>query len=79
MRVTGTYVTSTTLGESVRAFVPHALPPAEPELDVACYSELNRTPELALARLAGVAGLVPSIDWVLYGAIRKEALLTSQM
>lgn len=79
MRVTGTYVTSTTLGESVRAFVPHALPPAEPELDVACYSELNRTAELALARLAGVAGLVPSIDWLLYSAIRKEALLTSQI
>lgn len=79
MRVTGTYITSTTLGESVRAFVPHALPPAEPELDVACYAELNRTAELALARLAGVAGLVPSIDWLLYSAIRKEALLTSQI
>lgn len=79
MRVTGTYVTSTTLGESVRAFVPHALPPAEPELDVACYAELNRKAELALARLAGVAGLVPSIDWLLYSAIRKEALLTSQI
>jgi Fic family protein len=79
MRVTGTYVTSTTLGESVRAFVPHALPPAEPELDVACYAERNRTAELALARLAGVAGLVPSIDWLVYSAIRKEALLTSQI
>ena len=79
MRITGTYVTSTTLGESVRAFVPHALPPAEPELDAACYFELNRTAELALARLAGVAGLVPSIDWLLYSAIRKEALLTSQI
>ena len=79
MRVTGTYVTSTTLGESVRAFVPHALPPAEPELDAACYAGLNRTAELALARLAGVAGLVPSIDWLLYSAIRKEALLTSQI
>jgi Fic family protein len=63
----------------VRAFVPHALPPAEPELDAACYAELNRTAELALARLAGVAGLVPSIDWLLYSAIRKEALLTSQI
>lgn len=79
MRVTGTYVTSTTLGESVRAFVPHALPPTEPELNAACYSELNRTAELALARLAGVAGLAPSIDWLLYSAIRKEALLTSQI
>ena len=34
---------------------------------------------LALARLAGVLGLVPSVDWLLYSAIRKEALLTSQI
>ncbi len=79
MRVTGSYVTSTTLGESVRAFVPHALPPAAPVLDASSYVELNRTAELSLARLQGVAGLVPSIDWLLYSAIRKEALLTSQI
>jgi Fic family protein len=79
MRVTGSYVTSSTLGESVRAFVPHALPPAAPVLDASSYAELNRTAELSLARLQGVAGLVPSIDWLLYSAIRKEALLTSQI
>lgn len=79
MRVTGSYVTSTTLGECVRAFVPHALPPAAPVLDASSYAELNRTAELSLARLQGVAGLVPSIDWLLYSAIRKEALLTSQI
>jgi Fic family protein len=79
MRVTGSYVTSTTLGESVRAFVPHALPPAAPVLNASSYAELNRTAELSLARLQGVAGLVPSIDWLLYSAIRKEALLTSQI
>jgi Fic family protein len=79
MRVTGSYVTSTTLGESVRAFVPHHLPPAAPVLEASSYAELNRTAELSLARLQGVAGLVPSIDWLLYSAIRKEALLTSQI
>jgi hypothetical protein len=26
-----------------------------------------------------VAGLVPSVDWLLYSPIRKEALLTSQI
>jgi hypothetical protein len=31
---------------------------------------------MALARLSGVSGLVPSVDWLLFGAIRKEALLT---
>jgi Fic family protein len=34
---------------------------------------------MALARLSGVSGLVPSVDWLLYSAIRKEALLTSQI
>ena len=79
MRVTGSFVTSTTLGESVRAFVPHHLPPAAPVLEASSYAELNRTAELSLARLQGVAGLVPSIDWLLYSAIRQEALLTSQI
>ena len=79
MRSTGTYAISTTLGESVQAFVPHALPPAKPALAPECFVEANRVAELALARLSGVAGLVPSVDWLLYSAIRKEALLTSQI
>ncbi|MBV2208940.1 MAG: Fic family protein [Thermomonas sp.] len=78
-RTTGTYSISTTLGESVRAFVPHTLPPAEPALSPEVFTDLNRLAELALARLAGVSGLVPSVDWLLYSAIRKEALLTSQI
>ncbi|MDR7926324.1 Fic family protein [Acidithiobacillus thiooxidans] len=78
-RITGTYSISTTLGESVRAFVPHPLPPAEPALPPEVFTDLNRQAELALARLAGVSGLVPSADWLLYSAIRKEALLTSQI
>lgn len=79
MRTTGTYVTTTTLGESVRAFVPHPLPPADPVLAPAAYDTATGRAELALARLSGVAGLVPSVDWLLYSAIRKEALLTSQI
>ena len=79
MRRTGTYATSTTLGEAVQAFVPHALPPSEPALSADCFVAANRAAELALARLASVAGLVPSVDWLLYGAVRKEALLTSQI
>ncbi len=78
-RSTGTYVTTTTLGEAVRAFVPHPLPPADPPLATESFDEPNRAAELALARLTGVAGLVPSVDWLLYSAIRKEALLTSQI
>ena len=78
-RTTGSYVISTTLGESVQAFVPHALPPIDPALDTDAFIEQNRQAELALARLSGVSGLVRSVDWLLYSAIRKEALLTSQI
>lgn len=79
MRSTGTFVTTTTLGESVRAFVPRPLPPARPALAPESYETATRGAELALARLSGVSGLVPSVEWLLYSAIRKEALLTSQI
>lgn len=79
MRTTGTSVATTTLGEAVRAFVPHPLPPADPPLAPESFSAGNHRAEMALARLGGVAGLVPSVDWLLYSAIRKEALLTSQI
>jgi Fic family protein len=79
VRVTGEYVRSTTTGEVVNAFVPHLLPPADPPLSSGSYLPANRDAELALARLTGVSGLVPSVEWLLYGAVRKEALLTSQI
>jgi Fic family protein len=78
-RSTGTYVNTTTQGETVRAFVPLPLPPANPPLSPASFEPANRAAELALARLSAVSGLVPSVDWLLYSAIRKEALLTSQI
>ena len=79
MRSTGTTVKSTTLGEVVRAFVPHPLPPAKPALATESFALVNRSAELALARLSGMTGLVPSVDWLLYSAVRKEALLSSQI
>ena len=79
MRRTGTYAISTTLGEAVQAFVPLPLPPSEPVLAATCFEAGNHAAELALARLSGVSGLVPSVDWLLYSAVRKEALLTSQI
>ena len=78
-RTTGTTIRSSTLGEAVNAFVPYPLPPTGPALEAASFRDANRSAELALARLAGVSGLVPSVDWLLYGAVRKEALLTSQI
>ncbi len=79
MRSTGVEIITSTLGEPVRAFVPHPLPPADPPLAPECFAQRNRAAELALARLSGVSGLVPSVEWLLFGAIRKEALLTSQI
>ncbi len=79
MRSTGSYTTVTTLGEPVRAFVPHALPPARPALSAEAFEAGVSNADTALSRLAGVAGLAPSVEWLLYSAIRKEALLTSQI
>ncbi len=78
-RITGTYATTTTLGEPVKAFVPRALPPSKPALADEVWVERNRAAQTALERLSAVAGLVPSVEWLLYSAIRKEALLTSQI
>jgi len=78
-RITGTYVIGITLGESVRAFVPNALPPFDPVLDSGDWSGLNEAAMVSLQRLSAVAGLVPSVDWLIYSAVRQEALMTSQI
>ncbi|MER3053146.1 Fic family protein [Xanthomonas hortorum] len=78
-RVTGAYAVIKTHDETVRAFVPAPLPPAAPVLDPAAYLERNRLAEVALARLTGMAGLVASSEWLIYSAVRQEALLTSQL
>lgn len=78
-RSTGSFVSSTTQGETVRAFVPHALPPTGPPIAVATYAQANQAAELALARLSAVSGLLPAVEWLPYGTIRKEALLSCQI
>ena len=78
-RITGTYVSSTTLGEVVRSFVPHSLPPQDPALEPELWQHQLRAAGQALTRLSVVTGLVPSVDWLLYSTTRREALLTSQI
>jgi hypothetical protein len=56
-----------------------ALPPDHPALAPETCELPNRAAELALARLSAVSGLVPSVDWLPYSAIHKEALLTFQI
>ncbi|WP_182059099.1 Fic family protein, partial [Pantoea sp. ME81] len=78
-RASGHLITTTSYEETVSAFMPAPLPPTAPELDPASFTELNEKAEKSLARLSGMSGLVSSSEWLVYSAIRKEALLTSQL
>ena len=79
-RQTGQYRITSTLGEEVRAFVPYPLPPVDPPLVLAgVAAELHAAAMTALARLAVAGSMVPSTDWFLYGFVRKEAVVTSQI
>ena len=79
-RITGTYQICGTSDEPVRAFVPHALPPTKPAL---CLDgDLERRHQQAVAaigRLVVAGRMVPSAQWFLYGFVRKEALVSSQI
>lgn len=55
-RSTGSIITTTTSGDSVRAFVPSPLPSDAPPVASESYAAANRAAELALARLNGVSG-----------------------
>ena len=79
-RRTGHYRVSSTSGEEVRAFVPYPLPPADPPLAIDGHAaKLHADAQTALARLAVAGGMVPRTDWFLYGFVRKEAVITSQI
>ncbi len=74
----GSYVSTTTAGETVRAFVPPPLPP-DPSLDLSgLYQHLDRANQ-ALGRLDGLTTLLPDTRLFLYLYVRKEALLSSQI
>ncbi|MEK6701506.1 MAG: Fic family protein [Planctomycetota bacterium] len=79
-RTTGTYRTSTTAGEAVDAFVPHPLPPADPALVMAGEIDaLHAQAITGLARLEVAGRMIPSTGWFLYGFVRKEAVISSQI
>ena len=79
-RQTGQYRITSAGGEQVRAFVPHPLPPADPPLAIAGpVAELHTGAQAALSRLAVAGAMVPDTDWFLYGFVRKEAVVTSQI
>ena len=79
-RATGRYERTTVGGEEVAAFVPDALPPADPPIVVdAALAERLRAAEPALVRLELAGEMVPSLDWFIYAFVRKEAVLSSQI
>ena len=79
-RTTGSYHTTGTQDEPVRAFIPAALPPGRPALVLdGDLERLHRDAVAALGRLAVAGRMVPSAQWFLYGFVRKEALVSSQI
>jgi len=79
-RRTGTYRITSFGGEQVRAIVPHPLPPDDPPLAIdEAMQILLRRAESAIGRLRVAGKMVPSADWFLYGFVRKEAVISSQI
>lgn len=79
-RTTGRFERTTLGGEQVAAFIPYALPPVRPPVEVdARLGERLGAAEQALARLDLAGEMVPSVDWFIYAFVRKEAVLSSQI
>ncbi|NLG78558.1 MAG: Fic family protein [Firmicutes bacterium] len=77
--LTGRFETFHTGDETVRAFVPDPLPPDPPlVLDGARQVLLERA-LLALGRLDSITTLLPDPHLFLYGYVRREAVLSSQI
>lgn len=75
---TGQFSTTSTDGETVRAFVPFPLPP-EPALDLGILQETMEKALLALGQLDSLSTLLPDVHQFLYTYVRKEAVLSSQI
>ena len=76
---TGTYETAVGGGETVRAFVPRPLPPV-PQVDAQeSLGRLFEEASAALGRLDAVTELLPDPPIFVYGYVRKEAVLSSQI
>ena len=79
-RTTGTYKTTAHSGERVRAFLPYPLPPRRPALRIDGDLERQHRASLAaVGRLEVSGSMVPSPNWFLYGFVRKEAVVSSQI
>jgi len=73
----GQYVSVSTAGEPFRAFVPAPLPPVPPVDWTPALRRRFDDALLALGRLDAVTTLLPNATLLLYGFVRKEAVLSS--
>ena len=79
-RITGSYRTTVVGGEKVKAFIPRPLPPKAPRLVLdGDLAQRYADALAAIGKLAVAGALVPSANWFLYGFVRKEALISSQI
>jgi Fic family protein len=79
-RTTGSYISVSATSEPVRAFVPLPLPVADPPIAIrGPLAQRLRAAEQAMRHLDLASQMVPSPEWFLYGFVRKEAVLTSQI
>ncbi len=77
-RVVGRYVETAYHDETVRAYVPPALPP-EPELRLEALQQLLEQANQAIGRLDGLTGAFPDLALYIYSWVRKDAVLSSQI
>jgi len=74
----GRYVVNHYGEEAVRAYVPAPLPP-KPSVRLEGMLRLLEQANQALGRLDGLASMLPDLSLFIYGYIRKEAVLSSQI
>jgi Fic family protein len=75
----GRYVVVATQGEPFKAFVPAPLPPKPPIEWSTELRGLFDAANVALGRLDALSSLLPNAQLLLYGFVRKEAVLSSQI
>jgi Fic family protein len=79
-RSTGSYISTSAAGEDARAFVPAPLPVSNPPIALdGILAQRLAAAEQALRHLDLASQMVPSVEWFLYGFVRKEAVLSSQI
>jgi len=77
--IPGFYIPISSVGETVRAFVPAALPPDPPIDWTPALRDAFDSALLALGRLDSISMLLPETSLFLYSYVRKEAVLSSQI